>query len=76
MHYLLIFVAILLLAMATILRLYVGRRRFYRRSWSGLQVFRSYRQSIISNIFENFLLFVATACVIFAVIMVMIAFIH
>jgi hypothetical protein len=66
--------AILLIALATALRLFVSRRRFYRRSWSGLQVFRSYRRSIICTIFENFLLFIATACVIFALILVVIYF--
>jgi hypothetical protein len=77
MHNPLILIAtILLIALAIVLRLYVGRRRFYRRSWSGLQVFRSYRQSIIRTIFENFLLFIATVCFILAIILVMIYFIH
>jgi len=64
------------MALAVALRLFVGRRRFYRRSWSGLQVFRSYRRSIICTIFENFLLFIATVCVIVALILMMIYFIH
>jgi hypothetical protein len=71
---LILIAAILLIALAAALRLFIGRRRFYRRSWSGLQVFRSYRQSIICTIFENFLLFIATACVIVALILLIIYF--
>lgn len=71
---LILIAALLLIALATALRLFVGRRRFYRRSWSGLQVFRSYRRSIICVIFENFLLFIATSCVIVALIMLIIYF--
>lgn len=76
MHNLLMLIAaLLLIALAAALRLFVSRRRFYRRNWSGVQVFRSYRQSILCTIFENFLLFMATACVIVAIILVVIYFI-
>jgi len=71
---LILIAAVLLIGLAAALRIYVGRRRFYRRSWWGLQVFRSYRQSILCTILENFLLFVATACGISALILLIVYF--
>jgi hypothetical protein len=73
---LILIAALLLMALAAVLWLFVGRRRFYRRNWSGLQVFRSYRRSIICMIFEHLLLFIATACMIFALILVLIYFLE
>jgi hypothetical protein len=69
---LLLIAALLLIALALMLRLYVGRRRFYRRNGAGLQTFRSYTQSIVITILENLALFIATVCVICAMILVVV----
>lgn len=75
-HSLILIAALLLMASAAVLRLYVNRRRFYRRNWSGLQVFPSYRQSLICMLLENLLLFIATACMVVAVILLIIYFVR
>jgi hypothetical protein len=54
---------------AIALRLYVGRRRFYRRNQYGLQVFANYGKSIRVTIFEKLLLFIATTFLVVAVIL-------
>ncbi|MES2457905.1 MAG: molybdenum ABC transporter permease [Bacteroidota bacterium] len=48
-----IFFAILLLIIGVLVLYFTGRRRFYRRGFSGLQQFRSYEAAVFIRLLEN-----------------------
>ena len=49
------------------LRLFVGRRRFYRRNQAGLQGFKNYRRAIGISFIEKFLMTISNLLIIIAV---------
>lgn len=49
-----------LFGIALLARLWVNRRRFYRRGWGGLQYFSSYGKAVFTTIFEKILMVTAT----------------
>lgn len=48
-----------LLGIALLIRLWVNRRRFYRRGWGGMQHFSSYGKALFTTIFERLLMLIA-----------------
>ena len=45
-----------LLAIAIVIRLWVNRRRFYRRGLGGMQHFSSYGKAVFTTLFEKVLM--------------------
>lgn len=62
--------AIILLAVGIALRLWVNRRRFYRRGLGGLQHYSSYGRALFTTVFETLIMvagfiLIATAILLF-----------
>jgi len=51
----LIIFGILALLIGIVLKLYIGRRRFYRRNSLGAEGFKNYKSSLLTPLWENFL---------------------
>lgn len=51
-------------------RVYVYRRRFYRRGPGGLQHFPSYRKAVLIRMYEGFLMFVSIPMMILGIVIV------
>jgi len=52
-------IGVISLVIGISLKLYVGRRRFYRRNQAGLQTFKYYRNAVVIPVVENVLIFIA-----------------
>lgn len=52
------------LAIGIALRLFVGRRRFYRRNQAGLQGFKNYRRAIGISFIEKILMLVSSLLIV------------
>lgn len=70
----LIIVGILALIIGTALKLFIGRRRFYRRNPAGGQGFKNYRSALLTPFWENILTFTGGVLIILGVISLAISF--
>jgi len=61
--------ALILLSIGIALRLWVNRRRFYRRGWGGLQHFSSYGKALFTTVFERVLMLLATLLIVAAILL-------
>ncbi|OKS85737.1 hypothetical protein [Mucilaginibacter polytrichastri] len=61
--------ALILLGIAVAIRLWVNRRRFYRRGWGGLQHFSSYGKAVFAIAFEKVLMVLATLLIVAAILL-------
>jgi hypothetical protein len=61
------------LAIGIALRLFVGRRRFYRRNQAGLQGFKNYRSAIALSFIEKLLMFVGSLLIIIGILFFIVA---
>ena len=64
--------AMILVAVGILIRLWVNRRRFYRRSWGGLQQFSSYSKALFETIGERVLMLLSVVLFIAALIILII----
>jgi len=64
----LIIFGVLALLIGTALKLFIGRRRFYRRNPAGGQGFKNYRSALLTPFWENVLTFISGILIIFGVI--------
>jgi len=53
-----IIIGAIALASGIALKLYVGRKRFYRRNQAGLQGFKNYGNAVIIPVIESILLYI------------------
>jgi hypothetical protein len=67
---------IVLLIVGIVVRYWVGRRRFNRRNFAGVEIFDSYGKAVIARGFERFVSFLATICVLFGIIFLLYIIIH
>lgn len=56
----LIILAILAIVLGIIMRCYVAKKRFNRRTIGGMQMFSSYEKGVATTIFERIIKFVGT----------------
>ena len=63
----LIIFGILALVIGILLKLFIGRRRFYRRNSLGGEGFKNYRSSVITPFWENLLTLAGGLLIIFGV---------
>ncbi|MFP9097912.1 hypothetical protein ACLI09_02560 [Flavobacterium sp. RHBU_24] len=61
--------ALILLGIAIAIRLWVNRRRFYRRGWGGLQHYSSYGKALFTTVFERVLMILATLLILAAILL-------
>lgn len=61
-------IATLLVAVGIVIRFWVNKRRFYRRSWGGHQHFHSYTKAVITLQLEKFLMLLSVLLFIVALI--------
>ena len=54
-----IVIGVVALTIGIALKLFVGRRRFYRRNQAGLQGFNNYRNAVVIPVVETVLIFIA-----------------
>lgn len=59
--------SISLLAVALLIRFWVGRRRFNRRGLGGMQHFTSYGKALFTTVFEKILMLIATLLIVAAI---------
>lgn len=64
----LIIFGILALVIGILLKLFIGRRRFYRRNSLGGEGFKNYRSSLITPFWENLLTLAGGLFIIFGII--------
>lgn len=64
----LIIFGVLALLIGTALKLFIGRRRFYRRNPAGRQGFKNYRSALLTPFWENVLTFIGGILIIFGVV--------
>ncbi|MET3018618.1 hypothetical protein [Flavobacterium hydatis] len=64
----LIIFGILALVIGILLKLFIGRRRFYRRNSLGGEGFKNYRSSLITPFWENLLTLAGGLLIIFGII--------
>ncbi|WP_051951556.1 hypothetical protein [Flavobacterium sp. ASV13] len=64
----LIIFGVLALLIGIILKLYIGRRRFYRRSPSGAEGYKNYRSALLTPFWESILTFIGGLLIIFGII--------
>lgn len=64
----LIIFGVLALLIGIVLKLYIGRRRFYRRNSLGGEGFKNYRSSLITPFWENLLTLAGGLLIIFGII--------
>jgi len=50
-----LFIGLIFLLLGIGIKLFIGRRRFYRRNNAGLQGFKNYRGALLTPFFENIL---------------------
>lgn len=62
-----IVLGIVALSMGLAIRLFIGRRRFYRRNQAGLQGFKNYRYALITPFVETILTFIGGLLIIVGV---------
>jgi len=61
--------AIILLAVGIALRLWVNRRRFYRRGLGGLQHYSSYGRALFTTVFETLIMVAGFFLIVAAIIL-------
>jgi hypothetical protein len=59
-----IVLGIVALALGISIKIFVGRRKFYRRNQAGLEGFKSYRNALITPFVETVLTFIAALLII------------
>nr|WP_315240113.1 molybdenum ABC transporter permease [uncultured Flavobacterium sp.] len=64
----LIIFGVLALIIGIALKLFIGRRRFYRRSSSGAEGFKNYRSSLLTPFWENLLTLAGGLLIVFGII--------
>ncbi|MFH6958517.1 molybdenum ABC transporter permease [Flavobacterium aquidurense] len=69
----LIIFGVLALVIGIALKLFIGRRRFYRRSPSGGEGFKNYRNALLTPFWENFLTLMGGLLIILGVLSLIIA---
>ncbi|RFZ90256.1 molybdenum ABC transporter permease [Mucilaginibacter conchicola] len=55
---------VLLVALGLLIRYAIGRRRFYRRNFAGLQTFSGYKRALLISLAERLGMWFANACII------------
>lgn len=63
---------IILIAIGIAIRLYIGRRRFYRRGITGMQQFSSYAKALIITLLEGLFHWVANCIILFGIFLIII----
>lgn len=61
------------LAIGIALRLFVGRRRFYRRNQAGLQEFKNYRRAIGISFIEKLLMIIGSLLIVIGTLSLIVA---
>lgn len=64
----LIIFGVLALIIGIALKLFIGRRKFYRRNSAGAEGFKNYRSSLITPFWENLLTLAGTILIILGII--------
>jgi len=63
----LIVIGIIALILGIAIKLFIGRRRFYRRNQSGLETFRNYKGALIISLLEKVITFIGGLLIIIGV---------
>ncbi len=64
-----LFLGIIALIIGVSLRYWINRRKFYRRSPMGVEVFSSYEKSVVTTFFEGRLKWISFVLIIFGLLM-------
>lgn len=70
----LIIFGVLALIIGTALKLFIGRRNFYRRNSAGGQGFKNYRSALLTPFWESILAFIGGLLVILGIISLVLAY--
>lgn len=67
---------VVLLIVGIVVRYWIGRRRFNRRNFAGVEIFDSYGKAVVTKGFERFARILAAICIFFGIIFLLYIMIH